>query len=309
MKPFPLTCKIVLINLFFFQSCNAKFSFDSIKSYFFKKSHQNSIQKEFPIKSPKLLTLKNLHGNISITQWKQNSIQMKATQEANKKEELTTIDIETKISKKKIAIKTVQKEPTKNELFVHYELIIPEQVKINVATEYGNISIDHINAATKAKTKNGDIYITNNKGIVLAQTDTGSITINNSCGNIRATTGKGNITIDKSSKNIIAHATKGTIYTTCQKIPSLNTVKLSTQSGNIFLSLPNKIDAHLQAETKKGKLTCEHYITLKPQTVQLNKKTWAQVKKEVYGTFGTGNANIKLNVGSGNIKILKTKTV
>jgi F0F1-type ATP synthase epsilon subunit len=304
MKPFRLACKILLINSLFCQSSVAKFSLESIKSFFFKKLHEQTVQKEFAINKQGILALKNKQGNITISEWDQATIQLKATKQCYKQEELENIKVETQASDRKVVITTKHKEKCNGS--VDYELIVPRTVKVDITTEKGSILINKVNAPVIATTEIGDITISDTKGAIVASTQRGSININNTTGNIRATTVNGNITIDKASRNITAQTTTGAIHTTCTSIPALDTIALSTKSGNITLTLPKKINAELQARTARGKVTSEHYITVKPQTVQLNKQTWARLKKEVDGTLGTGEATIRLHAQSGNIKILKT---
>ncbi len=305
MRSSHLVCKILLINSFFCQCSLAKFSFESIKSYFFKKPHEQVIQKEFALENQGTLALKNISGDIFIKEWDQNSIQLKATKQASKEEDLKNVDIKIATRKKGIVVST-KRQNKKCNASINYELIVPRKIRVSVATTKGSISVEKLNATVKAKTDNGDINISDTKGNIVAATNRGSITINKATGNIRATTVSGNITIDKASRNVVAKTKSGAIYTTCSDIPALDTVALSTQSGNITLTLPKKVNAELQAKTTRGKVTSEHYITVKPHTVQLNKQTWARLKKEVDGTLGTGEATIKLQAKSGNIKILKT---
>lgn len=151
----------------------------------------------------------------------------------------------------------------------------------------------------------GNITINNTKGILVAKTDRGNIMVNKAQGNIHAVTQNGNITIDESTKSIIATTQKGGITTTCKNVQPLDTILLSTQSGNIKLGLPAVTNAELQARTGRGKLLSEHYITIKPQTVKLDRHMWARFKREVNGTLGSGEATIKLSATYGNINIVK----
>ena len=302
--------KILLINFAFCQCVLAWSPF----SFFLKKSHEEVIQKEIPFQTNGNISIKNMIGNISIKNiigsitvktWRQDIVQIKITKKSTKQEFLIDVDVKIRISNKKIIIEIKQKKESEGKVEVIIELIVPENTKVDAITKKGPISIQNLKASAKAKTEQGNIEISGVKGSIITSSDYGSITIRNASENIRAHTLNGNITIDQATKNIVAHAKKGSIYTTCKNTCSLDTISLSTQSGNIVLSLPEQVNAELFAKTKKGKITSEHFITIKPQTTQLNKKNWKRMRKEVDGTLGNGDATIKLTSGSGNIKISK----
>jgi len=275
-------------------------------NFFSKKPYEEIIQKELPLDKNGTVSVKSTYGDIIVKEWKQDSVQLKATKMASKEELLPEADVKIQASEKRIVIATKEKKEAEGKVEIKYELIVPETANINLIGKKGSLSINNLRATVKARTENGNIEVANVKGSTIASTDYGSITVCNSSEDVRVHTLNGNITIDEATKNIVARAKKGTICTTCKNACQLDTISLSTQSGNIEICLPEEVNAELLAKTAKGKITSEHYITMKPQTTMLNKKTWARMRKEVDGTLGNGDATIKLTSGSGNIKINKT---
>jgi len=310
MKFSRMVCQILLINSLFYQFSVAKFSLDSfsldsLKSYFYKKQHEKVIQKELAMGKRRILIIKNQGaGNVVINEWGQNSIQLKATKLAPQEELLDTIAINAALTNRAVTITTHYKDK-KARGSVNYELLIPRNTKVNVAMNKGSITVNRINGPILATTQTGNITINNTKGTLVAKTNRGNITVSKAQGNIRAITQNGNINIDESTKSIIATTKKGGITTTCKNVQPLDTILLSTQSGNIKLGLPAATNAELQARTGRGKLLSEHYITIKPQTVKLDRHMWARFKREVNGTLGSGEATIKLSATYGNINIVK----
>jgi len=294
-----LLTKIVLLNLLFFQHTSAWFGF------FSKKAHEEVIQKEFPLTADGTVVIKNTVGTIVVNEWKQENIKIVATKKATKEEFLPMAEVKIKATEKKILIITKEKKEAQGKVEVNYKLLVPEAATVNVTTEKGGIFINNLRGQAKAQTKEGNIEIANVQGAIVTSADYGSITVCNSCQDVRAHTLKGDITIEEATKTIVARAKKGKICTTCKNACQLDTVCLSTESGHITLSLPEEVNAELLAHTKKGRISSQHEITLKPRTTTLNKKTFARMRKEVDGTLGTGDASIKLTAGSGNIKISK----
>lgn len=295
-------CRIVLINLLFCQACLGKSVFEPIWAYFSKPSYERASLQEIKIPHNGTLTIKNTAGSISIKEWNQDTVQLKVTKQAFKEELLSKTTVEA-LHQDNTLLLTTQHKTADHSTLVHYELIIPHNTKLNVATGEGNIVIDKLNAPVKAVARTGTIAINGTKAAVDASTETGNITINNVSGAVRAEAVSGDIFIYGAQHTIVAKTKSGKIVTECTTVPSLDTIILNTQSGDINLALPHKTNADLQAHTGKGTLTCDHFVTIKPHTTQLNKKTWSRLKREVAGTLGTGEATIKISAGTGNIKI------
>jgi len=293
--------KILLFNFVF---CQCTFAWNPF-SLFSKKPNEDIIQKEFPLNQNGKVSIKNIWGNINVTTWKQDMVQIKITKSTTKPEFVEKVSVNIRASEKQIIIETKEQRDAAGKVEVLIELIVPQGAQVNAITKKGAISIKGLQAPAKARTENGNIEIANVQGAIVTSSDYGNIEISSSSEDIRAHTLNGNITIDEAGRNIVARTKKGAIRTSCKKVEQLDTVSLSTKSGNIVLDLPEQVNAELLAKTNKGKIISEHFITIKPQTTQLNKKNWARMRKEIDGTLGSGDASIKLTAGSGNIKINK----
>jgi len=277
-------------------------------SHMFSRQSEEIIHKQFPLDKNTTLSIENIQGNINIkTEWKQNYIILKATKQISNKENPKNIEIKIykKPSKNLILVKTEYKN-SKKIGSVDYELIVPSNITVHLQTKNGSIQAKRVKGKIKAITQNGNITIAESKGPITAKTSQGNIEIEYPQSNIKAKTSYGNINIQESCKGIIAHTDSGNIKVACKKIPSISQLSLSVKKGNININLPLSTNADIQAKTKKGKLTSDFPITLKPQVVKLNKETWTKFTKEVDGYMGSGEATIKLNSNYGNIKISKT---
>jgi len=183
--------------------------------------------------------------------------------------------------------------------------IIPQGIIIDLKTDKGEIKIKKAKNPITAHTNKGNIKIIDTQGEITAETNQGNIIVNQSLGNISAVSSYGNIDIYDAQQSIKAETKSGSIKTSCKAVPSTGSINLTTNSGSISLELPSETNAELKARTSKGRVTSDHFIEIKPQTVQLNKKTWNRFKREVDGILGSGEATIELSANYGNIKILK----
>lgn len=281
--------------------------FDSL---FKNTTHEEIIQKEYPLNGRKTIYIKNTRGTIKVeSEWKDPknpTLLMTATKKSSKPEylDLLTID-DSKSDKTCIKIETVCAEKNKK-ASIDYVLVVPQNIRLELVSENGNITVREVNSHIVARTCNtGNIEIDSAQNSIYAQTEkTGSIVINQANSNVKAFAQNGNITIHNAKKGIIAQADRGKLDIECLQVPTTSKVSLNTRSGNITLRLPETTNAELQAHTEKGTLTCAHYVTVKPLTTQLNPDAWSRFKQEVEATLGSGEANITVHTTRGNIKIL-----
>jgi len=269
-----------------------------------------SAEKEYPFPAPGVLTINNIEGNITVQEWQQDAVRLKVVKRSNVHNNLENLSIQENSAHKDgqshlSLTSTYHGEKTKGA--IDYFVQVPSRTSLKVRTGKGAVTIHDVQGKIMAQTGEGPISVNGTKGTLLAQTEkTGDITTDNAAGDIKAITRKGNIYVRNASNSVIASAERGKIETSFEKLPETGRVELHAAHGNVSVALPSTANAHIQGSTKHGVLTSTHYIALRPHTTQLNKDAWKQFKKEVEGTIGTGEAEIKLTSTSGNISILDT---
>lgn len=281
----------------------------SIDTLFKRTHHEEIIQKEYPLKGRKTIYVKNLRGTITVkSEWNNETLLMTATKKSTKPEYLDSLIVDdSKSDKTSIKIETICSNNAQK-ASIDYVLVVPQNIRLELVSDNGNIVVKEVNGHIVAKTCNsGNIEIDNAQNTVYAQTEkNGSILINQAHNNVKAFAQNGNITIHNATKGVIAQAEKGTLDIECLQIPTTSKVSLNTNNGNITLRIPESTNAELQAHTERGTLTCTHFLTVKPRTTRLNSNEWTRVIREVEGTFGSGEANITMRTNKGHIKILDT---
>ncbi len=291
-----------------------KASMQRVYAFFGKYTNEEVIEKEYQLEQPGTLIINNVDGNITIsTEWKKDSICLKATKRASKAEDLKSFEVdamrEEQFDGHHLTLSSSCKDRNAKGA-IDYELLVPAHIKLSLHTDRGVIKVQDVNGPITANTINGNIELKNITNTITAQTDeTGSILIDKPKGNIKVATNKGEIRINEAAKSILAQTTKGNITTACNTVPAgCKLVMNAEQSGTITLALPSKVSATLLGKTEKGRLTSDHFVTIKPFTTQLNRKTRREFERKVDGVLGSGEADIRLTCNSGNIKIIETKT-
>ena len=95
---------------------------------------------------------------------------------------------------------------------------------------------------------------------------------------------------------------------TAHTIPQKTEINLTSTLGSIELSLPETVNADVQASSKRGTVICQHPVKLKSYTTTLDQAAWKKFKNSIDGTIGTGESRIIVQSDQSNIKIEKNKT-
>lgn len=300
---------VCIFSMIYNQSTIAEFSFKKIlHSVIPSKTVQDTLFEEYDPKNATLFTLKNKQGNVTIsTDKSQKIIFLKAIKKAYQPEDLNKLTFKQKTSGQEFIIEITYDANTIDGS-IDFEIIIPSALAINVSSEEGSVIIKNTNAPARINTAKGTIEVINAHNSVEAITqEKGSITFHKPHGRIKAQTNSGNIFIHDAQSTVVADTHYGSIEMYAKEVPSTSSINLTTMSGSIMLHLPSDVNADLKAYTKYGIITSDHFITLKPQTTQLNKQAWKRLQKQVDGILGTGEAQIKLSSVRSDIKLLEIK--
>lgn len=280
-----------------------------VYAFFGANVYQQAINTEYELENPGILTIENIQGTINIAaESNQKKVLVSAIKKAHTEKMLPHIHIKGSLNNNTshLTLKTIFDKDAIGE--IDYSLIIPKGTTLQLNTGQGNIVIAQAQGPISATTGNGSITINKTENTIKAQTENGPITISNAKGNITASAQLGNITIDGSKKSVVAQTEKGCIVMHCAELPATSRIQLNTHAGNVKLTLPESVNAAIFGHTEKGTLVSDAFIDIKPRTTKLDKKAWKQFQKEVEGTLGNGEAEIKITTATGNIKIAQTKS-
>jgi len=279
---------------------------DSVAIFF--TTHEEVIKQDIQCSSQSMISVENNYGNICIkTGWNHDTIALKIIKSAQHENELCKIDTDIDLAKDCIAIKSIGEK--NNKVSVDYHLIVPHNMKINLATDNGSIKVKQYDGELNITSSSGNVELQhiNNKAHI-AITSNGSINIDQAAGPVIASTHNGSITLNNTKESVHATTDNGSISLQCAELTDRSDINLSA-SGTISLSLPkNEANAYLKAATENsnGKITSEHSMKLKPRITKVNKKTWKELQRNIEGILGNGQASIVLHSCNGPIKILET---
>ena len=301
-----LTLHVAITQTFSLESLSPK----NLTSLFSSKQFENILQENYSIHDTDSgkLVVDNPYGEIYVkAEWDKKEISVHATEKTGKDEQLHNFElVVAPASELNNAVTLPLKQKDKKLKYsINLTLVVPKGITMHLKTKNRAINVEKASGKLAMTSESGSVSVGTALDAVHAVTKTGAITITQAHAPIKVTTEKGYVTIGNARDSIFANANRGHMCIACTQVPSTSTIAINTQ-GTMELTLPKDVNADLCATTKKGRLTCEHHVTIKPKTVKLNKETWRQFQRQVEGTLGSGEARIKISA-HGNIKLLETK--
>lgn len=308
MKYTSIIYHIVILTMIVPFNATAGFSLKKVYAALGAQPYKEIIEKEYPLDTKqKKLVLENNHGNITIkTDWQKNSIALTATIHKSKPDE-NPLQIIDESSAHEFTLRTLS-DNTQSKAKIDYELIVPQNLKLQLSTNKGHITVNDTHGITMATTDCGSIYFNNIQNKARATTTTtGSIYCKDCTGALYTSTNRGNIKMSEVQNTVIAKTDMGKINLKCKDLPEKSKLNLKSSLGNIAISLPQECNADIKATTEQGTCICDHYITLRSQTTKLNDHAWRQFKRSIDGTIGQGITPIQISSIGSNIRIMANK--
>ena len=259
-----VTC-LVFVLLFLVTSCipvNSKATKEIVETY--------------KVSEKTVLTLKNINGDVDITEWDKPGMEIKIIMETRGGEkEFEKVDV--KINPEEdFSVETIYLKK-KTRVSVNFEIKVPSTVTIK-----------------EIETVNGIIKVYGSKGDMVLESTNGNISVSNVNGSISCETVNGNITAVENKGVVLLTTTNGNIKTDLYSLPS-DGININSVNGSINIAIKDGLAGNLQAETVHGKVN----------VTDLNIKEIESTKIFYRGTLGTGGPDIKIETVNGNISIGK----
>lgn len=162
------------------------------------------------------LSLKNVNGNIKVSAWERNEVQIDAVKTASSQEKLREARIEVAGSGHSVDVQTKYPEHSNNGATVEYTIHVPRHARLlPVETVNGDVKVDGPRGRIKAKTVNGKVEVWNAADELEIESVNGEVKASlNSTGKSR--------------------------------------VKMNVVNGGVALQLPASVNAHVKASTMNG---------------------------------------------------------
>jgi DUF4097 and DUF4098 domain-containing protein YvlB len=190
--------------------------------------------KTVPLSADGRVSLANINGNVEITGWDRNEVQIDAVKTARDQQRLDDAKIEVEASSNSVEIRTRYPEHRTNNdaASVHYTLHVPQKARID-----------------KVELVNGSLELQKVSGEVTANLVNGKLRASDLAGEADLATVNGSIDANYSSLN------------------NVRGIKLKSVNGSVNLTLPQSPNADVEASVVNGSITTDFPLTVKGRFV------------------------------------------
>jgi len=193
----------------------------------FAATEERTIHNNFDLNADGMISLKNVHGDITIQVWDKNEVNFRATKRGPS-QNLDLVDIV--IDSRPDHLRVESKYPRFHkdiDVSVTYELTVPRSASLNeVSNVNGDIEIAGVEGEIQVSTVNGSMDVSGCKSVVNAET------------------------------------VNGTINARWSQFPKEGEVSMNTVNGRLKLQLPGNVNADLEASSLNGSIHTDYPITV-----------------------------------------------
>lgn len=189
--------------------------------------YREEFHKTYPAAANVNVSLSNINGDVQITAWDRNEVQLDAVKTARTEERLKEAEIRVDASQSSIHIQTHYPEHRNNNdpAAVQYELHVPRNARLDkIELVNGRLNIDAVKGEVRGASVNGSV--------------TG-----------RGLTGD----VDLSTVN-------GSVSSELLDLGNAHHVKLSSVNGHVEIAMPKDANAHLSANTVSGSISSDFQL-------------------------------------------------
>ncbi|GMU96352.1 DUF4097 family beta strand repeat-containing protein [Ignavibacterium album] len=228
--------------------------------------------KIFKIESGKFLSVNAEAGDIEITPWHRNEVEIKIYGNENAREKYE-FGFEANDQSIKVWGKRIKKWNFFSNIRLKYVIKVPSNFNLNISTAGGDIKAGGVDGEILLNTSGGDIWADRVTGSLKLSTSGGDIKIFSNDASIDAKTSGGDITLEYNGQN------KG--------------IELITSGGDIEIILPSDFTAKADLSTSGGDVSCNFKLN--------NVKKMSRTK--IIGEINNGGNKLIASTSGGDIEV------
>ncbi|HLJ15142.1 MAG TPA: DUF4097 family beta strand repeat-containing protein [Bryobacteraceae bacterium] len=279
--------------------------------------YQEDFHFSYPLAAGGKIDVENVNGEVDISGWEKNTVEINGTKYSNSKSTLDGMKIDVVPAADSIHIRTLPAVPIHGGAGARYSIRVPRHTVLErIVSSNGGVHIDDIQGNANVHTSNGGIRVERLQGDLDAQTSNGRIEAHDTHGNCFLHTSNGRIEAEDAGKGAFeATSSNGSVHVRLSEPDPDHPVKIETSNGSIDLALesarevrsrtsnssitlhlPESLNAHLRARTSNSSINSDFDVTVHGGTLS---------KHSLDGDIGKGGPLIDLVTSNGGIKIVK----
>ena len=193
---------------------------------------------------------------------------------------------------------------------ISYDIVVPTDTQVHASSGSGSVSITDMDAPAKAGAGSGSIKLINIGGDVTAKTGSGSINADGIAGAFTGSAGSGSIRLSQAAPGDVSVAAGSGSIKLTNVVGAVKAAagsggvnvegrqegdwKLASGSGSVTVTLPSDATFNLDAESNSGRVRVAEHFSVDGKVE----------KRHVEGAVNGGGPELRVNSGSGSIRIL-----
>jgi|SRR5271165_515572 len=196
--------------------------------------YTDEFHRTVPLPSNGLVSLANINGNVTITGWDRNEVQIDAVKKANEQQKLAEARIEVDANSDSVRIKTKYPEhhTNNNPATVTYELHVPRNAQLD--------GIDLVN---------------------------GSLTVTQCSGDLKASLVNGSSNIHDLAGRTDVSSVNGSVNAFYRSLDNVKDIRLKSVNGSVRLGLPPSPNADVSVSTVNGGISTDFPLQIQGKFV------------------------------------------
>jgi DUF4097 and DUF4098 domain-containing protein YvlB len=261
----------------------------------------HKIEKHFTVDGRPVINVNSIvHGHITVKSWKHPEVVVAGNHSSDK------VEVDTEQAGNRIEVTThiLDKSVKPEDVDADYELTVPEESELQVRTDSGLIVVERVFGDMTFDTVSGDIHLKQTAGYVDIHTIAGSLICTECAGRLEVRTISGNIQILQPQLNTLRVSTTSGNILFDGDFLRRGTYSMSNASGFTEVRFSENDSFDLQVKTSKGTLDNQAQGDLKPDKHGLRHLP-SRFAKGLMGSVNQGLARVDLSTFNGTIRIRK----
>jgi DUF4097 and DUF4098 domain-containing protein YvlB len=258
------------------------------------------IEKRFTVNERPVVSIRNMHGQVTVKSWKKLEVLVVADHASEK----TEVDTDQTGNRIEVMTHLLAEKVTPTELRANYEITVPEETELQVRTDSGMVIVERVFGDLTFETVAADVQLQEVAGYLLVKTLGGSLVCVRCAGRIEVNSISGNIRLlQPVSSNVRLQTSTGSILFDGEFLRGGMYV-MRNHTGPIEVRFSEGDSFDLNANSVYGKVDMDENARLKPPS-HSRRATAPRMTHSLLGTFNEGHAKVELSSFNGTIRIRK----
>jgi DUF4097 and DUF4098 domain-containing protein YvlB len=227
------------------------------------------------------LSIHNVSGDVRITGYNGEGIQVTAYKEGRDQER---VQVEDRSQGNRVDL-SARYENCHNcsiNASIRFEVQVPRSVQYNfeeIETASGNVSVSGVTGRVRINTASGDVLVQDVNGFINANTASGTMQVKEVAGAVKASTASGDVNVEMA------------------RVEGSENLVFSTASGDIHVKMPASLDADVTMSTSSGEIKTDFPLEVKRDEYG--------PQRSARGRLGSGARALRISTASGDIDLMR----